>query len=125
MQTLSYGYVLPNTGDFGVDWFPALEANITRLNSHSHDGVNSSPLSSKAIVPERATLLQAAFTNIGPGVERTLVSLPSGMTVDNTTVVVKDLITKETIHLRMEKFSLSQVYLFTNFLQDFEVYFTT
>jgi hypothetical protein len=125
MQTLSYGYVLPDTGDFGVDWFPALETNITRINGHTHDGVNSAPLSSKAIIPEKLTVLQAAFTNISPGVERTLITMPAGMTVDNTTVVVKDPTTKDTIHLKVEKFSLSQVYLFTNFLQDFEVYFLT
>ena len=39
--TLSYGFVRPATGDKGSVFFPALEDNITQLNSHDHDGTDS------------------------------------------------------------------------------------
>ena len=41
MIVLSNGYKLPETGDFGDVWFPALEDNIQRINTHNHDGTDS------------------------------------------------------------------------------------
>ena len=47
--TLSYGYINPQNGDPGSTWFPALNSNITQLNGHNHDGINSAQLSSTGI----------------------------------------------------------------------------
>jgi hypothetical protein len=50
IQTLQYGWQQPQNGDGGALFFPAMNANITQLASHIHDGVTS------ALVP---TITQA------------------------------------------------------------------
>lgn len=82
--TLSYGYILPATGDRGSVFFPALEDNITRLNSHNHDGVNSAALSSAALSRGSTTILAAAWVSQGGGTYRQEVTLPTGYTFANT-----------------------------------------
>lgn len=47
--TLNYGFILPNTGDKGSVWFPALETNITKLADHNHNGSNSAKIPSTSI----------------------------------------------------------------------------
>jgi hypothetical protein len=121
MLTLSKGYKLPETGDFGNEWFPALEDNITRLNAHNHDGTNSEKLNSSAITAQTTTVLAAAFSSVGTDLYRASVTLPTGMLVATTSIVVRDPATKETIFLKTEQQSISQFFLFTNFVQDFEV----
>lgn len=46
--TLSYGIVVPQTGDRGSVWFPAIEDNLEQLNDHNHNGTNSALLSPSA-----------------------------------------------------------------------------
>ena len=53
---LSKGYILPNTGDKGSTWFPALEHNITQLNNHIHDGITSEKVKTTNIEPVKYVL---------------------------------------------------------------------
>lgn len=125
MIVLSNGYKLPETGDFGDVWFPSLEDNITRVNSHNHDGTNSEKLTSANISAVYQTELSASFIDQGGGVFRATVNTPAGVLFDDTMVMVKDPTTKDTVYLKIEKVNASQFYLFTNKQQDFEVYFLT
>lgn len=52
--TLTYGLVKPVTGDTGAVWFPAMEANITQLDAHDHNGTNSPQLSNTGIATAAA-----------------------------------------------------------------------
>lgn len=124
MVVLSNGYKLPEPGDFGDVWFPALEDNIARINTHNHDGLNSSKLESKNIKASNDTVLAGAFTASGNAF-RSLVTMPSGLLFDDCAVVAKDPATKDQVYLKIEKFSGTQYYVYTNIVQDFEVYYLT
>lgn len=124
MIVLSNGYKLPENGDFGDVWFPALEDNITRLNSHDHDGLNSNKLESKNIKATNETILGASFTASGNAF-RTLITMPTGLLFDDCAIIAKDPSTKDQVYLKIEKFSVSQYYIYTNIVQDFEVYYLT
>jgi hypothetical protein len=124
MQTLSNGYKLPETGDLGDVWFPALEDNIQRVNDHTHNGTDSEPLESTSIVAASVSVSAGSFTNQGNGYWRATVTVPNGGLVDNHVVVCKDPTTKDQIYLRVEKLSISQVYIYTNYVQNIEVFFS-
>lgn len=123
MQVLSKGWQKPETGDFGDVWFASLEANIEQSNSHTHNGVDSEKISSISFVSVVATTLAASFVNQLNGYHRALVTIPSGALLDTLAITCKDPVTKDQIYLKVEKFSPTQFYLYTNFVQDIEVYF--
>ncbi len=123
MIILSKGYKKPETGDFGDVWFPALEDNIDLMNSHNHDGVNGEKIPALNLSASTATVLAGSFADQGNGYWRATVTVPGGGLVDNFVIAVKDPTTKEPIQLRMEKLSSTQFYIYTNVVQNFEVYF--
>lgn len=123
MIILSKGYKKPETGDFGDIWFPALEDNIDLGNSHSHNGVDGEKISGINLASSTLTVLAASFADQGDGYWRATITVPSGGLVDNYVVAVKDPTTKDPINLKMEKLSSTQFYLYTNIVQNFEVYF--
>lgn len=88
MQTLSYGYFKPETGDRGTTLFTALEDNIQRLNDHNHDGNNSSLLPAQNIQASSQTILAAAWdgTGLPTGHYRQLVTVVAGFTFDGTNI---------------------------------------
>lgn len=123
MIILSNGYKLPETGDFGDIWFVALEDNITRVNAHNHDGVNSEVISSVSISATVDTVLTASFSASGNRFVAS-VTIPSGGEVDTTNVSFRDPTTKDKIYLEIEKTSVSQFNVYTHFVQDFEVIYS-
>lgn len=123
MQVLSKGWRLPETGDFGDVWFLALESNIQQSNSHNHDGVNSEKISSVNFVATVTTVLAASFVDQLNGYHRALVTIPSGVLLDNLVVSFKDPTTKDQIFLKVEKVTVTSFYIYTNFVQNVEVYF--
>jgi hypothetical protein len=66
MQTLSYGYFKPDTGDKGSVFFPKLELNWQRVNDHDHDGVNSKKISSGSISFPTSSLPHGSWAQSGP-----------------------------------------------------------
>lgn len=123
MIVLSKGFKLPQTGDLGDVWFPALEDNITQLNSHSHNGVDSEQLTSLSLVASKLTVASGSFTDQGNGYWRATVTVPLSNLVDNFVINIKDPTTKDPIYLKIEKLSPTTFYIFTNTVQDVEVYF--
>ena len=124
-STLTYGYILPDTGDLGSTWFPALENNIQLTNDHTHNGVNSSKLTSSAIEAEHSTVVSGSFVDQGNGYWRALYTLPVTVDYDDVQLVCRDPATGDTVHLRVEKIDNDTAYIYTNFVQDFEVYVLT
>jgi hypothetical protein len=122
MITLSKGYKKPQTGDFGEVWFPALEDNIELMNSHSHNGVDGEQIDTTDLIVIKLTVLSASFADQGDGYFRATVTLPGSTLVDNHAFTFKDPTTKEELHLRHEKFAANQLYIYTNIVQDVEVY---
>ena len=122
MIILSNGYKLPETGDFGDVWFPALEDNIQRLNDHNHDGNNSDKLTSTNVAKFVQTVLTAAFAPSGNEFIAAGVTLAGGaVDVDSATVQFRDPTTKEPIYLKYVKATQTQIDVYTSFVQDFEV----
>lgn len=124
MQVLTNGYKLPETGDFGDVWFPAIEDNIQRLNDHTHDGTNSEKLESKNIQANFSTVLSGAFSASGTKFRAT-VAVPSGADFDNMVILCKDPTSKDQMYLEIEKIDDSSFYVYLNIVQDVEVYFIT
>lgn len=88
MQTLSYGYKKPESGDRGSPLFTALEDNIQRVNDHDHNGVNSPALPAQNIAATSQNILAAAWdgTGLPTGHYRQLVTIPAGFTFDGTNI---------------------------------------
>lgn len=123
MIILSKGWKLPETGDLGNVWFVALEDNINQLNTHSHDGVDSAQINTLSITKTSLTVAAGSFVDQGNGYWRALVAVPASNLVDNYVIHIKDPVTKDPVALKIEKASASTFYIYTNTVQDFEVYF--
>ena len=122
MLTLSYGYKKPQTGDKGAPLFTALEQNIQRVNDHTHNGVDSSPLTAQSLQGIQATILAAAWVAFGPtGHYRQLVTVVAGFNF-NTMYSSFRTVTGEMIYPTVERFSATQYYVYTtDNTQDFVV----
>lgn len=85
MLTLSYGFKKPQTGDKGNVFFPALEDNIQQLNDHSHNGVDSAPISVAYLTKSSQSILAAAWVAVAghTGTYRQEVTMPAGITWSN------------------------------------------
>jgi hypothetical protein len=114
MQTLSYGYLKPQTGDKGSIFFPALEADIQQLNDHTHNGVNSALISSSSITPLTQNILAASWVATSGGTYRQLVSVTGGLSYDQFIVSVKLTATGHLIYPTIEKVSSTTFYVYTN-----------
>ena len=65
--TLTYGLIRPDTGDKGNVFFPALEDNITQLDAHTHNGVDSAPIPSSSIAPNVVNVDTTGWVATGNG----------------------------------------------------------
>jgi len=122
-STLSNGYILPANGDLGDVFWPALEANIQRVNDHNHDGTNSSRLAATSVETVTEAIPAATFTLVGSQYRAT-VDLPGSGLIENVHVTFRDPTTQAQVLLHYEKISTTQFYVFTNFVQDYEVHYS-
>lgn len=113
--TLSYGYILPSTGDSGTALFTALENNITRLNDHTHDGTDSPPLPAQSIAGVSQTISSASWVASGAaGHYRQAVTVPSGFDFDEVQISFRvPGSTGAYIHPTVERISDTQYYVYT------------
>jgi hypothetical protein len=113
MLTLSYGYKKPQNGDKGQPLFDALADDIQRVNDHTHDGVNSPPLTAQSLQGIQATIPAASWAAYGPtGHYRQLVTMVSGFNYDTCFMSFR-LTTGEYVTPTVEKFSATQYYVYT------------
>lgn len=89
MQTLSYGYKLPQTPDKGTDFFPALEDNIQQLNDHAHDGNDSALLSATSSQAVTQALVAADWVLVANGIYKQTVNTPTDIGIDTHAVSFK------------------------------------
>lgn len=109
MQTLSYGYKLPETDDTGDTFWPALEDNIQQLNDHTHNGTNSALLA----VATQSILAASWSADLGGGSYRQLITLPGSRTFDGTSIEMR-LSSGHIIYPTIEKVSATTYYVYTN-----------
>lgn len=124
MLVLSYGYKKPQSGDKGSVFFPALEFDIQRLNDHTHDGLNSSLLSSSSIKDFTQDILAINWVSFGPGY-RQLVTIPGGLQYDDYYMAIKDSTTGTQIYTTIQKVSATTFYVYcVDNSKDLTVYYT-
>lgn len=114
MQTLSYGYVKPETGDRGTVFWPALEDNIQQINDHNHDGLNSAKLLSSAVTAVTQTVLAASWSAQGGGTYKQTVTMPAGMAYDDYGIVVKLSVLGHVIYPTIEKVTATTYDIYIN-----------
>ena len=121
MIILSNGYKLPEVGDFGDVWFPALEDNIQRTNDHNHNGTNSNKIPATSIQASVQQVLSGDFAADGDRLSTT-VSLTGGAgNIDEKTVVLRDPVTKNPFLMDIEKVSSTQIKIYTPIAKNVEV----
>lgn len=113
MQTLSYGYQKPESGDVGSLFFPALEDDIQQVNDHDHDGVNSALIPSHSIVSGTVTALAVDWVATTFGMYRQLITCPTGWTYDDSNKEFR-LASGATYYPLIEKVSATTFYLYIN-----------
>ena len=114
MQTLSHGYKKPDKGDKGSVFFPALEDNITLLNSHTHNGTNSAKISSNGINLTTQSLLAGNWVLVAGGTYRQAVTIPNGMLWAAKIPIFRDASTFEQFYLTTERISTTEYYVYIN-----------
>lgn len=117
MQTLTFGFQLPETGDKGSVFFPGLESNIAQMNDHDHNGTNSKQLSATALVATSIDLANTNWVLVANGIYRQLVTLP--VAFDFQTKLIKYLINSgtrsgQTFHPQEERVSANTYYIYSN-----------
>ena len=112
-STLTYGLIKPVDGDSASTWFDAFEADITAIDAHTHNGVNSPAISSGVISAGTIAVASGSWgAAVSTGVYRQTINLPSGFTFANTTFSTynsSNVITQNEI----EKVSTTSVYIYT------------
>lgn len=103
MITLSYGYKKPEAGDRGSVFFPAMEDNIQRLNDHSHNGIDSAPLSATSFASGSVTALAAGWALVYSGKYKQTKSTPPGFTMDSYNITCRDTATGNIIYPTIDK----------------------
>lgn len=113
MQTLTYGLKLPETGDQGTTLFTALEDNISQLDAHDHDGVNSPLLTPQSMPGIEQEILAASWVAHGPtGHYRQQVTVPAGFDFDTVSISFRT-DAGAIIYPTVEKVSATQYYVYT------------
>jgi len=113
MQTLSYGYKKPQTGDKGSPLFVALEDNIQRVNDHTHNGTDSSLLTAQSIAGVTQTISAGSWVSFGPtGHYRQLVTVPAGFDYDVVQIGFR-LANGNVVLPTVERVSDTQYYVYT------------
>lgn len=120
MQTLSYGYKKPETGDRGSIFWPALEFDIQRLNDHSHDGTNSQKLLASSVQGIDDTILATNWVAVAgqTGTYRQLVTMPPNVLFDDYGMTFRVSSAGPAIGrqlaLTVEKFAAGTFYVYIN-----------
>lgn len=86
METLSYGFLKPGNGDRGSSFWNALADNMQQLNDHTHDGTDSAQLTPSALSGQTQTIDASAWTSVGSGLYRRLITMPGTLQFDDVSM---------------------------------------
>lgn len=114
MIVLTYGQKIPETGDRGAPLFQALEDNFTRMDGHTHDGVDS-PLLSHTAFTGIVDTISAAGWAAAPGLTghyRQAVTMHTGFSFDTTKITFRTT-AGVYIYPTVERISATQYYVYT------------
>ena len=115
METLSYGFKKPATGDRGSVFWSALENNAQKTNDHTHDGSNSSKIQGYNVALATQDLSAGIWVSHSQGVNKMLVTIPNGLTFDTCTIKFRLASgTKSPVLLSAEYVSPTTYYIYSN-----------
>lgn len=115
MITLPFGVLLPQTGDRGLGFFPALESDLSYLDAHTHSGVGGgAPIPATNIASVSQVLLAADWVAYLDGTYRQSVTVPNGKTYSAVSISFKGTTNFETYQLGTDANSLTSYYVYTN-----------
>jgi hypothetical protein len=112
MIVLSFGYKKPQSGDRGSIWFPAIEFDIERLNTHSHDGLNSAVLSTGSSFSVSQNL-PTVWTSDGLAQYKQSVTIPSPIKYDTCVIQFRKTDDKSILHLTAVRTSINTFDVYT------------
>jgi len=114
MITLSYGVLLPQTGDRGSAWFPAVATDLQYLNDHTHNGVVGAPIPATNIEVVTQSVLAAGWVAYVDGIYRQILTVPNGKNFSAVSITFRDSTTFQTYALGTEAASATTYYVFIN-----------
>lgn len=114
MLTLTYGYKKPQTNDKGPIVFPAMEGNIQQLNDHSHNGADSTLLTTASVVGINQTILSGAWALVANGIYKQTVTLPGSLLYDKIHISHHASSTGHLLYLTVEKVSANSYDVYIN-----------
>lgn len=115
METLSYGYFKPETGDKGSVWFPAMEANMERLNDHNHDGTDSALLPPSSISKFSGSISSGSWSSAGGGNYSQDITVPAGISeINNYFIKFYVTSTGYQLHLTWERLTATTYRVYIN-----------
>lgn len=101
METLSYGYKKPETGDKGEPLFEALAENIQKTNDHAHNGTDSSKLSSSSIDKLTQAIDKANWVVNGTGYSQDI-TLIGALKLSEITIEFRDVLDNNIMYLDIQ-----------------------
>lgn len=82
MQTLTYGLKKPETNDKSSVWMPAMEDNMSHIDSHSHNGTDSTLLSPGSFSKPTSTITSGQWISDTLGNYHVVVTVPVSISSD-------------------------------------------
>lgn len=114
MLITTYGYKKPQTLDTGSLVFPAMEFNIDRLDSHSHNGTDSALLTSAALPATNQDALAANWVLVSGGRYRQLITMSASLNFDKILMQVRRKTDGFLVNATIEKVTATTYYVYTN-----------
>lgn len=114
MDTLTYGMQVPETGDLGSSWFPALEDNFTQLDAHTHNGTDSPRITAASSVVVTQSVASGSWSATSNGTYRQLITLPAAIASYNYIKPSFKGSDGDYYHLKTEYVSASTYYVYIN-----------
>ena len=114
MNTLTYGLQVPETGDLGSTWFPALEDNFTQLDAHTHDGTDSPRITAASSVVVTQSVASGSWVATSNGTYRQLITLPASIADFNNIRPAFRGSTGDYYYLKTERVTASTYYVYIN-----------
>jgi hypothetical protein len=114
MQTLTYGMKIPETGDAGSVFFPALEDNFEQLDIHTHNGTNSPRLTAGSSDAVTQTVAAAGWVATTNGTYRQLLTIPGTLSAFDSVRPSFRNSTGDYLYLNTEKVTSNTYYVYIN-----------
>ena len=116
MDTLSYGFKRPDSGDKGATLFTALEDDITQLNDHTHNGTNSSRIAVSAMPVSTQSISSGSWAAVSgqTGHYSQTVTLSGGLLYNEVVITFRHPSTGDQIFATVTKASSTSYVVYTS-----------